>query len=87
MYMLEAYVHVLHLLFITGVTLYVIPDNVIYDPRLLANFVKANAITRMLFTPSLFEAVLDAEHIDLAGALASMKYVNLPLLIFVIQKL
>ncbi|CAB9505927.1 D-alanine--D-alanyl carrier protein ligase [Seminavis robusta] len=43
-----------------GQTLVVIPDNVIYDPLALANFCDKLQITRMLFTPSLLEAVLDA---------------------------
>ena len=41
--------------------MYVVPDSVIYDPRLLCDFLKTNKITRILFTPSLLEAVLDAE--------------------------
>ena len=43
----------------SGVTLYVIPDNVIYDPPQLCQFIKDNKITRMLFTPSLFETVIE----------------------------
>ncbi|XP_064637306.1 uncharacterized protein LOC135493708 isoform X2 [Lineus longissimus] len=43
-----------------GVPMYIIPDNVIYDPVLLCDFLKSNKITRMLFTPSLLEAVIDA---------------------------
>ncbi|XP_074650108.1 uncharacterized protein LOC141905204 [Tubulanus polymorphus] len=56
-----------------GATLFIIPDNVIYDPILLAQYFKRHAITRMLFTPSLFEAVINAENIDLQSAMKSFK--------------
>jgi len=39
--------------------LYVIPDNSIYDPVKLVAYLDANAITRILFTPSLLQLVLD----------------------------
>ncbi|CAG9534692.1 unnamed protein product [Cercopithifilaria johnstoni] len=42
-----------------GVEMYVIPDNIIYDIPELCRFLSTNKITRMLFTPSLLEAVLD----------------------------
>ena len=44
---------------ITGVTLYIIPDSIIYDPRALLGYLRNNRITRQLFTPSLFEALLE----------------------------
>ena len=59
-----------------GVPLYIIPDNVIYDPPLLCNFLKENRITRILFTPSLLEAVLNAEGVDVSGCLKDMRFVN-----------
>ena len=37
-----------------------IPDNVIYDPLLLVSFLNRHSITRILFTPSLLEAVLES---------------------------
>nr|CAB3237767.1 N-(5-amino-5-carboxypentanoyl)-L-cysteinyl-D-valine synthase-like [Phallusia mammillata] len=48
-----------------GYPLYVIPDTSIYDPLLLAKFIKRNSITRMLFTPSLLETVIDAPGINM----------------------
>lgn len=39
--------------------MYVIPDNVIYDLPQLCRFLSTHMITRMMFTPSLLEAVLD----------------------------
>ncbi|VDK29103.1 unnamed protein product [Gongylonema pulchrum] len=44
-----------------GIRMHVIPDNVIYDPPQLCRFLNAKKITRMLFTPSLLEAVLDTQ--------------------------
>ncbi|CAM9932432.1 unnamed protein product [Choristocarpus tenellus] len=42
-----------------AVPLYVIPDDYIYDPTRLVRYLGENAITRMLFTPSLLQVVLD----------------------------
>uniref|UniRef100_A0A1I8BUP7 Fatty acid synthase n=1 Tax=Meloidogyne hapla TaxID=6305 RepID=A0A1I8BUP7_MELHA len=44
-----------------AVPLVIIPDSVIYDPHSLCNFLAKNKITRMLFTPSLLEMVLDTQ--------------------------
>lgn len=53
--------------------MYIIPDTVIYDPSKLLEFLKENQITRMLFTPSLIQAVLDAK-LKLTGqSFASMR--------------
>lgn len=43
---------------IGGQHLFVIPDNVIYDPVTLPQFIQKHKITRMLFTPSLLDAML-----------------------------
>ncbi|GBG30972.1 L-2-aminoadipate reductase [Hondaea fermentalgiana] len=58
-----------------GQTLLVIPDDVIYDPPALTAFLQTNGVTRMLFTPSLLEAVLDCKSIEpkeLFGRMRSM---------------
>jgi len=57
-----------------GATLYVIPDNVIYDPLLLVSFLNRHSITRILFTPSLLEAVLESGEVK-PESLKSLKYV------------
>ena len=44
----------------TGTPMYVIPDEVIYDPGPLLTFLEAHAITRTLFTPSLCQLLLDS---------------------------
>lgn len=56
-----------------GVPLYVIPSSVIYDPALLCEFLHTNKITRMLFTPSLLEAVLNTPDLNLTEQLQSMR--------------
>lgn len=43
---------------IHGQQLFVVPDTVIYDPVLLPQFLQQHQITRMLFTPSLLDAML-----------------------------
>ncbi len=53
--------------------MYIIPDTVIYDPLKLTDFIHQNKITRMLFTPSLIEAVLDTKHLRLAESFEFMK--------------
>ncbi len=47
-----------------GATTVVIPDDVIYDPRSLIQFLEEYAVTETLVTPSLLEAVLDASGPD-----------------------
>jgi len=56
-----------------GIPLYVIPDNIIYDPLLLARFIKRHRITRIFFTPSLLETILDATNINMAD-FTSLRY-------------
>jgi thioester reductase-like protein len=43
-----------------GATIYVIPDDTIYDPKLLIQFLADHEITETLMTPSLLETVLNA---------------------------
>ncbi|EER05252.1 antibiotic synthetase, putative [Perkinsus marinus ATCC 50983] len=51
-----------------GATLYVVPDAVIYDSAILPQYIKENEICRMLFTPSLLEAMLDSPGVaDMTG--------------------
>lgn len=56
-----------------GATLYIIPDTTIYDPTLLAKFLRENRITRMLFTPSLLEALLNEPGVDVTKDLSSFR--------------
>ncbi|PIE44830.1 MAG: hypothetical protein CSA45_05225 [Gammaproteobacteria bacterium] len=58
-----------------GVSAYVIPDDVIYDPWRLVDFLEANDITRVLFTPSLLEQILNATDASLSERLAKLAIV------------
>jgi len=59
-----------------GSTCYIIPDDIIYDPKLLIDFLAEHKITEILFTPSLLETVvnsIDAELIQ--SKLSSLKVI------------
>lgn len=58
-----------------GYPAYVIPDSVIYDPWQLVDYLEANEITRVLFTPSLLEQVLNTPDLNLGKRLAKLKIV------------
>jgi hypothetical protein len=55
--------------------MFVIPDDVIYNPPRLVAFLAEHRITRMLFTPSLLQAVLDYKGLDLGKAFQFMRCV------------
>ena len=44
-----------------GVKTIVVPDDIIYDSTQLCHFLAKHAVTRMLFTPSLMETMLDTQ--------------------------
>ncbi|KAK3605427.1 hypothetical protein CHS0354_007509 [Potamilus streckersoni] len=56
-----------------GIPMYVIPNTVIYDPPLLCEYLRVNQITRMLFTPSLLEAVLNTSGLDFERDLKTLR--------------
>ncbi|MEQ1695640.1 MAG: SDR family NAD(P)-dependent oxidoreductase [Hyphomicrobiaceae bacterium] len=58
-----------------GLPAYVIPDEVIFDPRRLIAYLDEHRVTRILFTPSLFERVLNG--LGGAGALPHLRMVIL----------
>ncbi|MDX2258336.1 MAG: AMP-binding protein, partial [Hyphomicrobiaceae bacterium] len=62
---------------LVGVPAYVIPDDTIFDPRRLIAYLERHAITRVLFTPSLFEQVLASAGPDIAQRLAALDIVIL----------
>ena len=56
-----------------GGTVYIIPDEVIFLPRTLTAFISEHQISEILFTPSLFQAVLNsADRESLRRELASL---------------
>lgn len=58
-----------------GIPLYIIPDDVIYDPPKLVAFLEASRITRILFTPSLLQAVLECKGLNLKEDLKSLRII------------
>ena len=60
-----------------GASAWIVPDDVIYDPRLLASFIEENEITRSTISPSLLESVLRTSGLDLPRALRSLRNVTI----------
>jgi len=59
-----------------GATCYIIPDDVIYDPKALLAFLAEHKITEILFTPSLLETVINSVDADqIQSNLASLKVI------------
>lgn len=58
-----------------GYPAYIIPDSVIYDPWQLVDYLESNDITRVLFTPSLLEQILNTPDLDLSNRLAKLQIV------------
>ena len=56
-----------------GATSYVIPDDVIYDPTALIDFLEEYRITETLMTPSLLQAVLSAGGPDIGERLRDLR--------------
>lgn len=60
-----------------GESCHVIPDTVIYDPVLLCKYIHKYQITRILFTPSLAQTVMECSDVDLKVVLKSLKVIQL----------
>ena len=59
-----------------GGTVHVIPDDVVFAPRALTNFIEEHRITEILFTPSLLQGVLNStDREQLRSALSSLRVV------------
>ena len=59
-----------------GGTVYVIPDDVVFAPRALTQFIAEHRITEILFTPSLLQGVLNStDRKQLRSALSSLRVV------------
>ncbi|MGH3145679.1 MAG: AMP-binding protein, partial [Rubrobacter sp.] len=56
-----------------GATTVVIPDDVIYDPGSLIQFLEEYGVTETLVTPSLLEAVLDASDPEVGRRLSALR--------------
>ncbi|VEU33646.1 unnamed protein product [Pseudo-nitzschia multistriata] len=61
--------------FLKGATTVVIPDHVLFDPEAVTKFVRDRAITRILWTPSLLQLVMDTlAPEDVKERLAGLRY-------------
>ncbi len=60
-----------------GFPVYLIPDDIIYDPMRLVDYLSRHRITRILFTPSLLEQILNTPHLDLPKQLRHLRVVYL----------
>lgn len=58
-----------------GYPSYIVPDDVIYDPWKLLDFLERYHITRILLTPSLLEQILNTPNLDLESRLPDLKIV------------
>ena len=59
-----------------GGTVYVIPDDVIFLPRALTEYISENRVSEVLFTPSLLQGILNsADHDTLRNQLESLRVI------------
>lgn len=64
---------IIYAIIFIGLPMYIIPDDAIYDPPRLLVFLRTNKITRMLFTPSLLQTVLDYKGINIPEGFKTLK--------------
>jgi len=62
---------------LVGAPTYIIPGDVIYDPPRLVDFIERHRITRMMFTPSLLEQVLDTPGVEVERRLTHLRTIYL----------
>jgi amino acid adenylation domain-containing protein/thioester reductase-like protein len=59
-----------------GATVYIIPDDIIYDPKPLIDFLAEHKITEILFTPSLLATVINSiDAVLIQSKLSSLKVI------------
>ena len=71
LFLLTLFWFMVYMFCVSGIPMYIIPDTVIYDPKLLGEFIFRNKITRILFTPSLLETVINTT--DIRESFQSLK--------------
>ncbi|MER8608753.1 alpha/beta fold hydrolase, partial [Mesorhizobium sp. M1233] len=62
---------------LAGIPAYLIPDDVIYDPQQLVDYLERNRISRTLLTPSLLDVLLSSGFIDLPSRLSDLRLIFL----------
>ncbi|WP_198021767.1 type I polyketide synthase [Mesorhizobium sp. WSM3224] len=62
---------------LAGFPAYLIPDDVIYDPQQLVDYLERNRITRILLTPSLLDVLLSSGFLDVPSRLSDLRFIYL----------
>nr|WP_192180344.1 type I polyketide synthase [Mesorhizobium amorphae] len=62
---------------LAGTPAYLIPDEVIYDPPRLVEYLERNRISRVLFTPSLLDVLVSSGVFDVASRLPDLRLIYL----------
>lgn len=62
---------------LAGMPAYLIPDDVIYDPHQLVQYLERNRISRTLLTPSLLDVLLSSGFLDVPSRLPDLRLIYL----------
>ncbi|MER9064412.1 alpha/beta fold hydrolase [Mesorhizobium sp. M0698] len=62
---------------LAGIPAYLIPDDVIYDPHQLVDYLERNRISRILLTPSLLDVLLSSGLLDVPSRLPDLRFIYL----------
>ncbi|MBT1159494.1 SDR family NAD(P)-dependent oxidoreductase [Aminobacter anthyllidis] len=62
---------------LAGIPAYLIPDDVIYDPHQLVDYLERNRISRTLLTPSLLDVLLSSGSLDVPSRLPDLRLIYL----------
>ncbi|RWO73210.1 MAG: alpha/beta fold hydrolase [Mesorhizobium sp.] len=62
---------------LAGIPAYLIPDDVIYDPQQLVDYLERNRISRTLLTPSLLDVLLSSGFLDVPSRLSDLRFIYL----------
>ncbi|MET2832460.1 alpha/beta fold hydrolase [Mesorhizobium shangrilense] len=62
---------------LAGMPAYLIPDDVIYDPNRLVEYLERNRISRTLFTPSLLDVLVGSGVLDVPSRLPDLRLIYL----------
>ncbi|MES0168094.1 alpha/beta fold hydrolase [Mesorhizobium sp. M0027] len=62
---------------LAGIPAYLVPDDVIYDPHQLVEYLERNRISRILLTPSLLDVIISSGFLDLPSRLPDLGLIYL----------
>ncbi|MER9237191.1 alpha/beta fold hydrolase [Mesorhizobium sp. M0622] len=60
---------------LAGIPTYLVPDDVIYDPHQLVEYLERNRISRILLTPSLLDVIISSGFLDLPSRLPDLRLI------------